>query len=74
MYRGVTKQRNMTVHEFLCYVRRNCQQGCERCQLREDKIDAVQQKKMCIFSKFDMLSDKSLLFVLQKIKDIQGGR
>jgi len=70
MYKGTTKKRNMTVHEFLCYVRRNCQNGCEHCQLREEKIDIVQQKKMCIFSKFDMLSDKSLLFILQKVKNI----
>lgn len=70
MYRGTTKKRNMTVHEFLCYVRRNCQNGCEQCQLREENIDVATQKKMCIFSKFDMLSDKSLLFILQKVRNI----
>lgn len=73
MYRGTTKHRNMTVHEFLCYVRNNCKKGCGQCSLREENIDVVQQKKMCIFSKFDILSDKSLLFILQKVKNIQNG-
>ena len=73
MYRGVLKQRNMTVHEFLCYMRRNCQQGCERCFFRDTRIDVSQQKKMCTFGKFDILSDKSLLFILQKVKNIQNG-
>ena len=70
MYRGTTKRRNMTVHEFLCVVRKNCQNGCHQCLLREERIDAEQQKKMCVFSKFDMLSDKSLLFILQKVRNI----
>lgn len=70
MYRGTTKKRNMTVHEFLCYVRKNCQGGCHQCLLKEENVDAVTMKKLCIFSKFDILSDKSLLFILQKVKQM----
>ncbi len=68
-----TQRKNMTVHEFLCLVRNQCKNGCECCLLREENIDVVSQKKWCIFSKFDMLSDKSILFILQKVKNIQNG-
>lgn len=70
MYRGNSKKKNMTVHEFLCFVRKNCQQGCSKCKLRDESVDMAIQKKMCIFSKFDILSDRSLLFILKKTKEI----
>ena len=63
MYRGYTKRRNMTVHEFLCLMRNNCKNGCSKCILRDSRVETDRQKQMCIFSKFDMLSDKSLLYI-----------
>jgi len=70
MYTGTTKKHRMTVHEFLSHMRRNCQDGCERCSLRDNRIELATQKKLCAFSNFDKLSDKSMLFILEQIKQI----
>jgi len=70
MYRGITKQHKMTVHEFLSFMRRNCQNGCDKCYLRDKRIELAIQKKLCVFSNFDKLSDKSMVFILQQIKQI----
>ena len=61
-----------TVNEFLCFVRRECTKGCEKCTFREEKATPEVNKKYCMFHYFNQLSDNSIRVAVSKYKNYKG--
>lgn len=66
--------KRLTVHEFLCFVRRECEKGCENCVFRYKFADVENSKRYCVFHYFDCLSDYNISSIMNKVHGIEKMR